>query len=217
MKPTLAAVAGAALLLAAVAGCGDDVGSGTVTTHPVTTSPTATTIPAETSVEEASEQTAPPQPSAPPTTAPPAAASPISGNGLCLDPTSSGVTAALASLGPDDTSWIVDRADPAAIGNCPELLWLIATPAGATASTPEHVVFFHDGRFLGTATSEPYSYTSVAGSTADTVTVQYRWLGPGDANCCPSGGPATVDYRWDGGTVVMQQPLPQAMLDSYGR
>ncbi len=92
----------------------------------------------------------------------------------------------------------------------------MAETPGGTASSPSHVLFFHDDTYLGTATSDSYSYTRVVGAGGSTVSVQYRWLAPEDANCCPSGGPAVIDYTWDGSQVVMGQPLPQEMLDSYG-
>lgn len=208
MRITVVAVTGTLLALTLTA-CSND--------EPTTATPT----PAQASEVTASTTTAVVPPSAAPAPASPTPTEntdtdTISGNGLCLDPASPGVVEALAAMSPDDPYWVVDQSDPSALGNCPELLWLIATPGGATASTPEHVVFFHDGRFLGTGTSQPYSYTSVVDSTVDSVSVEYKWLGPDDANCCPTGGPATVTYRWNGESVVMEQPLPQAMLDSYG-
>ncbi|WP_370181192.1 LppP/LprE family lipoprotein [Rhodococcus wratislaviensis] len=137
--------------------------------------------------------------------------------GLCLDLDSALVTDAFASLGtaPGGDPWVPGTGSDAAGENCPALLWATAETPGGTVSSPTQVLFFHDGTYRGTATAESYAYTQVVGSTDDSVSVEYRWLGEQDANCCPSGGPAVVTYSWDGSRVVMEQPLPQEMLDSY--
>ncbi|ABG96604.1 MULTISPECIES: LppP/LprE family lipoprotein [Rhodococcus] len=138
-------------------------------------------------------------------------------SGRCLDLDSALVTDAFASLGnaPGGDPWVPGTASDAAGGDCPALLWATAETPMGTVSSPTQVLFFHDGAYLGTATAESYAYTRVVESTGDSVSVQYRWLGEQDANCCPSGGPAVITYSWDGSRVVMEQPLPQEMLDSY--
>jgi hypothetical protein len=55
---------------------------------------------------------------------------------------------------------------------------------------------------------EPYGFTSVAAQSSDTITVNYRWPLAGDANANPTGGPATIDYQWDGTQVTMIGTLP---------
>jgi len=138
-------------------------------------------------------------------------------SGPCLDLGSAMVSDAFATLGnaPGGDPWVPGTASDAAGEDCPALLWATAETPMGTVSSPTQVLFFHDGTYLGTATAESYAYTDVAGSTDDSVSVEYRWLGEQDANCCPSGGPAVVTYSWDGSRVVMEQPLPQEMLDSY--
>lgn len=135
----------------------------------------------------------------------------------CLDVDSRVVASALASLSPSPGGgWIAGQASDAPAGSCPALEYVLAQTPMGTASSPTQVLFFHDNTYLGTATSNAYAYTTVAGTTENSVSVNYRWLAPDDANCCPSGGPATITYTWDGSGVVMQQPLPRDMLDSYG-
>lgn len=138
-------------------------------------------------------------------------------SGPCLDLDSTLVSDAFATLGnaPGGDPWVPGAASEAAGEDCPALLWATAETPMGTVSSPTQVLFFHDGAYLGTATAESYASTRVVGSTDDSVSVQYRWLGEQDANCCPSGGPAVVTYSWDGSRVVMEQPLPQEMLDSY--
>ncbi|NLE81446.1 MAG: LppP/LprE family lipoprotein [Rhodococcus sp.] len=128
------------------------------------------------------------------------------------------VESALASLSPSPGGggWIAGQSSDPPAGSCPALEYVLAQTPMGTASSPTQVLFFHDNTYLGTATSNAYAYTTVADTTENSVSVNYRWLAPEDANCCPSGGPATITYTWAGSRVVMQEPLPRDMLDSYG-
>ncbi|TQC46217.1 LppP/LprE family lipoprotein [Rhodococcus sp. WS4] len=138
-------------------------------------------------------------------------------SGPCLDLDSALVADAFGTLGnaPGGDPWVPGTATDAAGENCPQLLWATAETPMGTVSSPTQVLFFHDGTYLGTATAESYAYTRVVGSTDDAVSVEYKWLGDQDSNCCPSGGPAVITFTWDGSQVVMEQPLPPEMLDSY--
>lgn len=226
--PTVTAVVCAALIAAAATACGGDTEPPTPTaqtsaaqapaqpsetqssatqaieSEPSTTQSTPTTENTETEDTDAATTNQP-------------TADTISGQGRCLDPNSTGVHDAVAGLDQTPYGWIVGAASEDPLGSCPDLLWAVADVEAGTASSPRHVLFFHAGRYLGTATAEPYAFTHVAGTAGDTVTVEYRWLAEDEPNCCPAGGPAAIDYTWDGSRVVMEQPLPQAMLDSYHR
>ena len=125
---------------------------------------------------------------------------------LCLDLTWGPVPQAVDSLPLvfADSPWVAtDMGDP-----CASFTWVEALPSGATVSSPTHLLFFHDAEYLGTATLEPYGFTSVAAQSSDTITVNYRWPLAGDANANPTGGPATIDYQWDGTQVTMIGTLP---------
>ncbi|OZE38391.1 MULTISPECIES: LppP/LprE family lipoprotein [unclassified Rhodococcus (in: high G+C Gram-positive bacteria)] len=124
----------------------------------------------------------------------------------CLSLTSAPVTAAVDSLPLvfADSPWVATRIDDP----CASFTWVEAMPYGATVSSPTHLLFFHDAEYLGTATLEPYGFTSVAAQSADTITVNYRWPLANDANANPTGGPVTIDYRWDGTQVAMIGTLP---------
>ncbi|MEK8072935.1 LppP/LprE family lipoprotein [Rhodococcoides navarretei] len=124
----------------------------------------------------------------------------------CLDLASGPVTQAVDSLPLvfADSPWVAtDMGDP-----CASFTWVEALPYGATVSSPTHLLFFHDAEYLGTATLDPYGFTSVAAQSVDTVTVNYRWPLADDANANPTGGPVTIDYRWDGTQVTMIGTLP---------
>ena len=121
------------------------------------------------------------------------------------------VTDAIGTLGTDINggNWIPRSASEEQIGNCPDLLWVSVDGDGVGDATYQsHVLFFHDGTYLGTATSEPYSYTHVIDSNKDSVSVQYRWLLDDDAFCCPQGGPNVVNFTWNGSAVVADGQFP---------
>lgn len=127
----------------------------------------------------------------------------------CLSLTSTSTTDAVASL-PEyfqGEPWVATR-----IGDgCAPFTWVRAD-TGGTAASPVHILFFHDADYLGTATLEPTAFTSVVAQSADTVTVQYRWPLANDANANPTGGPVTIDYRWDGSQVNMIGTLPPEVI-----
>ncbi|MGY0500999.1 LppP/LprE family lipoprotein [Nocardia sp. FBN12] len=208
-----------------VAGCTGENGSGTTTSTSQATAASSTTrAPApgtQAPGASAPQETAPPQPGAtiapepetPPVTQAPtvvpvpdttAPGNDISGPDRCVDTSSTGVQNALASL---TGSWVAGQASADQPGNCGELLWVRAI-GGNSAGAPIHVLFFHNGKYLGTGTSEPYAFTTVVGSSSTAVTVEYRWLAGDEPFAAPQGGPATITYSWTGSTVVMSGPLP---------
>ncbi|BAH35438.1 hypothetical protein RER_47300 [Rhodococcus erythropolis PR4] len=141
----------------------------------------------------------------------PATTPAVPASGPCLDVDSPVVTDAIGTLGTDVNggSWIPRSASEEQIGNCPDLLWVSVDGDGVGDATYQsHVLFFHDGTYLGTATSKPYSYTHVIDSNKNSVSVQYRWLLDDDAFCCPQGGPNIVNFTWNGSAVVADGQFP---------
>jgi len=122
---------------------------------------------------------------------------PGSGNGLCLDRNSDLVTSAIAGLDPapvEDAPWTISEAseDPIAEG-CDDLLSYVAVEwIGIHPAT--HILFFTDGRYLGTGSEEPYAYTTIIDNARVTVSAEYRWPLEDDPLCCPQGGPNLVVY-----------------------
>lgn len=130
----------------------------------------------------------------------------------CVDPSSLNVRTAVANLGTDSQggAFVIDDHTPGTSADgCPTLEWARATGTGIRNGTVQsHVLFFtNSGDYLGTATSDAYSYTSVVGATDSTVTVRYRWLNESDAFCCPSNT-SYVDFTLDGGTIVPDGQFP---------
>ncbi|MGN7134388.1 LppP/LprE family lipoprotein [Rhodococcoides corynebacterioides] len=131
----------------------------------------------------------------------------------CVDPSSSNVRAAVANLGTDSQGGrfvIDDHTMGISSDGCPALEWARATGTGIQNGTVQsHVLFFtNTGSYLGTATSDAYSYTSVVGATDDTVTVRYRWLSPEDPNCCPSNESYVTFTLVGGNTIVPDGQFP---------
>lgn len=130
----------------------------------------------------------------------------------CVDPDSPMVADAVASLGLDQwggTFAIDDHTPGTSDEGCPEFEWARATATGSGHVTvTSHILFFHNsGRYLGTATSDAYSYTSVIGASDTAVQVLYRWLDSDDAFCCPSNE-SVVDFEWDGTSVTPYGEFP---------
>ncbi|WP_169811126.1 LppP/LprE family lipoprotein [Nocardia amamiensis] len=166
----------------------------------ITQAPTVTRPPAE------------PNPPAPVTTVTaPSSTEGIGSSDRCIDPTSAGVQSALAGLG---NGWVAEHASADRPGSCEQLLWVRAA-GGISAGAPIHVLFFHDGKYLGTATSEPYAFTHVAGSNGNSVTVEYKWLVADEPFAAPQGGPVSITYTWTGSRVTMSEPLPTEVTQPY--
>lgn len=150
-----------------------------------------------------------------PVTSGQAEAGPVTGGkGRCVDTDSPAVRSAITALrqSSNGAEYWLDGASDAPLGECPGLLWVRVT-AGGSASSPSHLLFFdHDG-YLGTATAEPTSYTSVIGNTGATVRVQYRWLVADEPFCCPEGGPAVVTFTLAGGSVTPAPAIPDAVTN----
>ncbi|MGM7648706.1 LppP/LprE family lipoprotein [Nocardia sp. JW2] len=208
-----------------VAGCtGDDGGTARPTTSVTATSSVPVEPPVEQTISPSPGTPSPGRPSAevppvidspvpsdpePPVVTPPA--DDISGPDRCVDPGSSGVRKALAGLG---DGWAASQASEDRPGSCGQLLWVRAV-GGNSAGAPIHILFFHDGKYLGTATSEAYAFTYVAGASGNSVTVNYKWLVGDEPFAAPQGGPAAITYSWTGSGVAMSGPLPSEVTQPH--
>lgn len=92
-------------------------------------------------------------------------------------------------------------------GGSGDVAWVLAIIAQGTVSTPEHVMLFRSGVFVGTATAEPRPYTRVVDVSGDVVTVQYRWIIDGEPFAAPAGS-GTVRYQVTAEGVTALDPAP---------
>lgn len=84
---------------------------------------------------------------------------------------------------------------------CAELSWIVVTHPMGTASTPCHIMLFHAGEYLGTATSEAYGfYPAVVRLDDATLQVTYTYLQPDDASNAEASGRAVVTLTWNSAT-----------------
>ena len=72
----------------------------------------------------------------------------------------------------------------------------------------QRIWFFRGSRFVGNDARR--SSGDIVGSWRDLNTLAFLYVlyRPSDPMCCPTGGAASVRYRWSGGKVVRLDPLP---------
>ncbi|WP_448394510.1 LppP/LprE family lipoprotein [Mycolicibacterium sp. XJ879] len=143
----------------------------------------------------------------------------VSGTAIAAPPSECGVNlsapqviAATAQLPPyPGTGWRWSTDPRTMEGNfspCATLSTALVTVEGATGGSPVTALMFHKGTYIGKATSEAYSYTSLnaAQTTDDTVVLSYKT--PGQCNACPPAAINNVRYRWQGDHVAMLDAPP---------
>lgn len=98
---------------------------------------------------------------------------------------------------------------------CAELSWIDAIPGSSpssccTAAMVHHILLFHRGKFIGTATYEPYSFSPVITRTSDSsISVTYRYM-KGDESPASASGRTTAEFSWSSSQnkVVMTGEVP---------
>lgn len=93
---------------------------------------------------------------------------------------------------------------------CASLSWITVTLEGATASSPYHILLFHNGEYLGTATAKAYGFSPKVSRVDDSeIAVTYRWPMEGEGNA-EASGTTQAGFRWDEGAqkVVMSGDVP---------
>jgi hypothetical protein len=128
-----------------------------------------------------------------------------------VDLTAPEISSAVTSLRPAFPDMDVGWSPVAYDGNydpCATLSTALVTVERATGSSPDHALFFHYGRYLGTATWYPYPFVSLDRSQTndDTIVLDYK---DGRDVCTACPGPVNaVRYRWTGSRVEMLDPPP---------
>ena len=85
---------------------------------------------------------------------------------------------------------------------CAELSWIDAIPGSSPSdccisSMAHHILLFHRGKFIGTATYEPYSFSPVITRTSDSsISVTYRYV-KGDESSASASGRTTAEFTWN--------------------
>ncbi len=98
---------------------------------------------------------------------------------------------------------------------CAELSWIDAIPGSSPSdccisSMAHHILLFHRGKFIGTATYEPYSFSPVITRTSDSsISVTYRYV-KGDEGSASASGRTTAEFSWSSSQnkVVMTGEVP---------
>ena len=99
--------------------------------------------------------------------------------------------------------------------SCAELSWIDAIPGSSPSdccisSMAHHILLFHRGKFIGTATYEPYSFSPVITRTSDSsISVTYRYV-KGDESSASASGRTTAEFSWSSSQtkVVMTGEVP---------
>lgn len=121
------------------------------------------------------------------------------------------IQAAINSVPTVREGWPWGREPQSYLGNynpCATLSVALISIEGGTGSSAWQALLFHDGNYVGTATTKAYSFTSLntAQTTDDTVVLNYK-DGRNVCTACP--GPITsVRYQWQGDHVAMLDPAP---------
>ena len=108
----------------------------------------------------------------------------------------------------NDNNWtLVDfsQFDP-----CAELSWQTISIERGTSSSPYHIMLFHKGEYLGTATAEPYGFfPTVEQVSGNEIAVTYHWPREGESNAGHTGE-TNAGFRWDDGQqkVIMSGDVP---------
>ena len=98
---------------------------------------------------------------------------------------------------------------------CAELSWIDAIPGSSPSdccisSMAHHILLFHRGKFIGTATYEPYSFSPVITRTSDSsISVTYRYVKE-DEKVHNASGRTTGEFTWSSSQnkVVMTGEVP---------
>lgn len=93
---------------------------------------------------------------------------------------------------------------------CSALSYILLGTSGGTGGSPNHIALFHNGKFLGTATSEAYAFKpEITQLDPGLIQVDYKYLKDGDATANPRGR-TTAWFGWSPAQqkVVMTGQVP---------
>jgi hypothetical protein len=87
---------------------------------------------------------------------------------------------------------------------------LVGTRTGSGDGYGQQAFFFLGSRYLGTDAKEPSAKLKVASQGDTEVAIAYPLYRRKDPLCCPSGGQRTVHFALDNGKLTALDPIPPA-------
>ena len=183
--------------VALMTGCADDT---TDSSAPVTTTLTET------------------QTAGPASTSPPPAAMDVPATESVVEDASCGsqvdatmIDDAIAQIAPPmpGVNWVRGESNA---GTCSLLIFVALHTQGGTGSSPNQLLLFRGGDFLGTGTACNLSYQMITGAADDQIDVRYRYIVADEPNAAPQGE-VNVAYRWNGSGIDMIGELPEEITD----
>lgn len=111
-----------------------------------------------------------------------------------------------------DATWL--QAYNGNYNGCSDLSYAQVGIVGATGSSPTHLLLFHRGEYVGTAT--PCALNPAVVATAfDSIDVEYNYPREGEPNAAATGF-AELTFTWSDGGVVTDGRLPDEYLELTG-
>lgn len=94
--------------------------------------------------------------------------------------------------------------------DCAALSYIVITIESATGSSPYHIMLFHNGQYLGTATKKAFGFSPTVTRESDSlISVIFHWARPGEGTANRSGE-SYAQFAWDDqqGKVAMTGDAP---------
>lgn len=109
-----------------------------------------------------------------------------------------------------DWAWDTKWAKLDGYDDCAALSYIVITIESATGSSPYHIMLFHNGQYLGTATKKAFGFSPTVTRESDSlISVIFHWARPGEGTANRSGE-TYAQFAWDDqqGKVVMTGDAP---------
>ncbi|MGK9272636.1 LppP/LprE family lipoprotein [Williamsia muralis] len=118
---------------------------------------------------------------------------------------------AIAQIAPPmpGVNWVKGESNA---GTCSLLVFVALHTQGGTGSSPNQLLLFRNGDFLGTGTACNLSYQMITGAADDQIDVRYSYIVADEPNAAPQGE-VNVAYRWNGSGIDMIGELPEAATE----
>ena len=89
--------------------------------------------------------------------------------------------------------WDPDKADFTGYNPCRPFSWIVLRVAGATGSSPQQIMFFHYGQFVGRATKQAFGFSPTINRIApNQIKVTFTWAQNNEPNAKASGKAESV-------------------------